>query len=213
MDIKARLKRTFVLCLIGLAIGGAIAAYGILKGEPGTRSADNGGVAGLKIGGPFSLIDQDGHKVTEKVFEKTYTLLYFGFTYCPAVCPTELQKISRALKAVEKDAPDIAASVTPVFISIDPERDTPAVVKDYISSFHPRLKGFTGNPEQIEAVKKLYRVYAVKVQTEGMTDYTMDHSSFIYLLSPSGEVLGIYRIADTADTIAQDIEKLVKPRV
>jgi protein SCO1/2 len=210
MDIKARLKRTFILCLVGLAIGGSMALYQMRQDGAFTKTRSAGaGVAGIEVGGPFTLLDQDGKTVTDAALKDGYTLLYFGFTYCPAVCPTELQKITTALKTVEKESPAIAARVNPVFITIDPERDTPATMKDYISSFHPRLKGFTGTPAQIEAVKKLYRVYAVKVQTEAMNDYTMDHSSFIYLLSPESEVLGIYRTADTADMIAKDIEKLV----
>ncbi|MCD8563024.1 MAG: SCO family protein [Alphaproteobacteria bacterium] len=213
MDIKARIKRTLILCLVGLVLGGLIALFQMrleaVRDDAQTTRSASSGIAGIKIGGPFTLVDQDGHEVTEAAFKDGYTLLYFGFTYCPAICPTELGKITQALKKVETEKPELAARVTPVFITIDPERDTPAVMKDYISAFHPRMKGFTGTSAQIETMKKLYRIYAAKVQTEGMSDYTMDHSSFIYLLSPEGEMLGLYRTEDTANMIAQDIEKFV----
>lgn len=215
MDIKARIKRTFILCLVGLVLGGLIALFqtqrdAALTGGQETRSAGSG-VAGMKVGGEFTLVDQAGHKVTEQALKNGYTLVYFGFTYCPAICPTELQKITTALKDVEKKAPALAAAVNPLFITIDPERDTPAVIKSYLTAFHPRMKGYTGSVEEIEHIKKLYRIYAMKVQMEGSTEYMMDHSSFIYLLSPQGDLLGLYRSEDTADMIAQDIEKFVKP--
>ncbi|MCD8519898.1 MAG: SCO family protein [Alphaproteobacteria bacterium] len=137
-------------------------------------------------------------------------MIYFGFTYCPAICPTELQKITRALKLVEKDEPEALDNLAPIFITVDPERDTPDVLKDYLTLFDPRFTGLTGSVEEIEAVKKAYRIYAAKVEEEGMSDYSMDHSSFIYFLAPDETVLGIYRVNDTAEIIAADIQNNIQ---
>jgi len=204
--MKRRLIRTLILCLVGLAIGGALAAYEIMN-DPRyeTRSAESK-VAGVKVGGAFSLTDQDGKTRTDKDFSDRLKIVYFGFTYCPAICPTELGKITRALKAVEGEDPAALQKLYPVFVTVDPERDTPAVLKDYLSLYHPSFTGLTGTPDQIESMKKAYRIYAAKVQDEGMTEYTMDHSSFIYLLAPDDTVLGIYRAADEADMIVADIK-------
>lgn len=157
-------------------------------------------VAGAAIGGPFTLTDQDGKTVTEKDFPG-WLLIYFGFTYCPAVCPTELQKMA----AVMKKLGSRAGMVQPLFISIDPERDTPAILKGYVPMFDPRLKGLTGTARQIESVKKEWRVYAAKVQDPGASDYTMDHSSFMYLMAPDGRLAALYKAQDKAEDIARDI--------
>ncbi|MCB1651694.1 MAG: SCO family protein [Alphaproteobacteria bacterium] len=167
-------------------------------------------MAGAQLGGPFSLIDQDGKPVTQENFAKDYKLIYFGFTYCPAICPTELQKVARAMNELEQEAPEAAAHLQPIFISVDPERDTPEVMKGYVQQFHPRLIGLTGSPEQVEAAKKAYRVFAKKVQDETMNDYTVDHSSFIYLMSPDDQLLAMYRVNDNAEDLAGDIKKHIE---
>lgn len=204
MDIKARIKRTLILCLIGLGVGAGIGLYQMNFPEETRVAATK--VAGVKIGGPFSLVNQDGVSVTEKTFGGQYKLLYFGFTYCPAICPTELGKITRVLKTLEGENPKLVENVQPIFVTVDPERDTPEVLKDYITSFHPRMVGLTGAVEQIEDAKRKYRIYAAKVQEEGMSDYTMDHSSFIYFIGPDESVLGIYRMDDKAEMMVEEIK-------
>lgn len=159
-------------------------------------------VAGMRVGGPFTLTDHNGKTVTDKDFADKYRLVYFGFTYCPAVCPTELHKMTRALKDL---GPALAAQIHPIFITIDPDRDTVPAMKRYMSLFDPSFTGLTGTPDQIARVLKDWKVYAAKVQQDGMSDYTMDHSSYIYFLSPSGDLLNLFRAADTADTMAQAI--------
>ena len=119
--------------------------------------------------------------------------------------PTELQKISSALKKIEDTANAQAEKIQPLFITVDPERDTPAVMREYVSLFHPRLIGLSGSQAQIDVVKKNYRIYSAKVQSEISEDYSVDHSSFIYFMGPDDAVLGIYRTADDADMIAKDI--------
>jgi protein SCO1/2 len=207
---KARLKRTALLSLLALIVGSGVGYIQIQMAKAPSITGDAPmAVAGADIGGPFTLVDQNGKTVTEKNFGGQYKLIYFGFTYCPAICPTELQKISATLKNIEKNQPDLAAKIQPLFISVDPERDTPAVLKEYVSLYHPRLIGLTGSQAQIDAVKKDYRIYSAKVESENSTDYTVDHSSFIYFMGPDDTLLGIYRSTDDAEMITKDIRKQI----
>ncbi len=210
-NIKKRLVRTLIFSVIALVIGGGVAWWQLStqsarvisssSRETGERPTQ---IAGLKIGGAFTLTDHNGEKVTERSYEGRYKLIYFGFTYCPAVCPTELQKMRQALKGLPAE---LAEKVQPVFITTDPERDSVAVMKDYVSLFDPRLVGLTGTLPQVNHIKKAFRIFAVKVQDEDAQDYTMDHSSFTYLMSPENELVAMYRVKDTADFMARDIEK------
>lgn len=153
---------------------------------------------GVSLGGPFTLVDQAGRTVTERDFAGRMLLVYFGFTYCPDVCPTELGTIASALDAMGP----AGERVTPVFISIDPERDTPAAMADYVSRFHPRLVGLTGSAEQVAQAARAYRVYYAKARQRDTTEYTMDHSSFIYLVGPDGRVRSLFRPETTPEAIA-----------
>jgi protein SCO1/2 len=207
-QIRKRLLRTALLSLAALTVGGLIAFAQIAAGKkPDTNKPEVMKIAGADIGGPFNLTGADGKTVTEKNFEGQFKLIYFGFTYCPAICPTELQKITKVVKRMESEKPDLAARLQPLFITIDPERDTPPVVGEYVKLFHPRLIGLSGSPEQIEAVKKSYRIFAAKVQQDGMNEYTMDHSSFIYLMDPKNQLAGIYRTEDGPELIFDDVRK------
>lgn len=153
---------------------------------------------GITLGGAFSLVNQDGVPVTERDFAGRWMLVYFGFTYCPDVCPTELGTIAAALDAMGA----AGEQVTPVLISIDPQRDTPAQLKDYVSRFHPRMQGLTGTAEQVAEAARRYRVYYARAQRPDQTDYTMDHSSFIYLVGPDGRVRSLFRPETTPEAIA-----------
>jgi protein SCO1/2 len=203
--LKKRLFRLALLCAIGLMIGAGM-GFLQLRGEKNAQVVQKdprpAPMAGVQVGGPYTLVDQDGNTVTDKDFAGKYKLIYFGFTYCPAICPTELQKITGALKELGAEAENIQ----PLFITIDPERDTVPVMKDYVALFHPRLVGLTGSRAQIDAVMKGYRVFARKAQDPGMNDYTMDHSSFIYLMSPDDTLISMYRVEDNADYIVRDIK-------
>lgn len=202
--IRNRLLRILVLVAIGLALGGGFAFVEIMAaGKGGTdRPGIGGSMAGVPIGGPFTLIDHTGKTVTEKDFPG-HKLVYFGFTYCPAICPTELQKIAQVMEELGPRGD----SLQPLFITVDPERDTPQIMQKYVEMFHPRLVGLTGSPAQIEAAVKAYRVYAAKAQDDALSDYTMDHSSFTYLISHDNKLLAIYKIQDKAEDIAQDIAR------
>lgn len=154
-----------------------------------------------KFGGPFTMTDHTGKSVTEKDFTGTYRLMYFGFTFCPAICPTELSKITSTLKLLG----DKAGLIHPIFVTVDPERDTPDKMKDYISLFHPSLTGLSGTPEQTKNMLKEYKIYAAKRDEPGMTEYTMDHSSFIYFMGPDDRLLHIFKMEDNAQLMADTI--------
>ena len=153
---------------------------------------------GVALGGPFTLVDHTGRTVTERDFAGRLMLVYFGFTYCPDVCPTELGIMAAALDAMGP----AAERVTPVLVSIDPERDTPAALADYVARFHPRMVGLTGSAEQVAAAARAYRVYYAKVRPRDSGDYLMDHSSFIYLVGPGGRVRSLFRPETAPEAIA-----------
>jgi len=153
------------------------------------------------IGGPFHLVDQNGQARSDADFHGQYLLVFFGYTNCPDVCPTTLQTITTAMDKLGGDA----AKVTPVFITVDPERDTPAVLKAYAANFTPRLVALSGNPDAIAAAAKVYRIYYKKVG-EG-ADYSMDHTALVYLMGPDGNYLAHFSNEATADDIVKDLRQ------
>ena len=166
-----------------------------------------GGLRGVTapaaIGGPFQLTDQAGQVVTEKSLQGRPTLIFFGFTHCPDVCPTSLFEISEVLRAMGSDADRVNA----YFISVDPERDTDAAMKDYLSSFDPHLKGLTGGPDAVAKVLSAYRVYARKVPLKGEGDYTMDHTALIYLMDRDGHFVSPFNLKRTPEEAAADLKR------
>ena len=177
-------------------------------GRPATVE---GNLAGADVGGPFALVDQDGRAVTDAAFAGRYRLIYFGYSWCPDVCPTDLQRMVVALKAFEARDPERAARIAPVFITVDPARDTPGVLKPYVAAFHPRLVGLTGDATAIEAAKREYRVYASRRDDPGATDatYVMDHSALTYLIGPEGAPINFWSSDQPAERIAADLARLV----
>jgi protein SCO1 len=154
------------------------------------------------IGGPFQLTDQAGQTVTEKDLKGRPTLIFFGFTHCPDVCPTSLFEISEVLKAMGEDADRINA----YFVSVDPERDTTTAMKDYLSSFDPHLKGLTGDPEAVAKVISGFRVYAKKVPLKD-GDYTMDHTALVYLMDRSGNFVAPFNLKRKPEEAAADLKR------
>ncbi|MCK1547298.1 SCO family protein [Bradyrhizobium sp. 147] len=154
------------------------------------------------IGGPFQLTDQNGKTVTDKNMKGKPTLIFFGYTHCPDVCPTSLFEISEVLRAMGKDADKVNA----IFISVDPERDTPEAMKDYLSSFDPHLEGLSGDPAEIAKVITSYRVYAKKVPTKD-GDYTMDHTALIYLMDRDGRFVSPFNLKRTPDEAAAELKR------
>jgi protein SCO1/2 len=164
-----------------------------------------GGVRGVTapaaIGGPFQLTDQAGETVTDKNLEGKPTLIFFGFTHCPDVCPTSLFEISEVLRAMGTDADRVNA----YFISVDPDRDTASAMKDYLSSFDPHLKGLTGDPTAVAKVTSEYRVYAKKVPLKD-GDYTMDHTALVYLMDRDGRFVSPFNLKRTPEEAAADLK-------
>ncbi|NML07359.1 SCO family protein [Sphingomonas sp. G-3-2-10] len=163
------------------------------------------------IGAPFALTDQDGKTVRDTDFAGKYRLIYFGYTFCPDICPTDVQKIGLVMRTLDKEDPQLAAKVQPIFITIDPERDTPAVLKQFVSAFHPRLIGLTGPLPQISAVAKGYAAFFAKVppaQPGGA--YLMNHAAMVYLMGPRGEPLVIMPREMTEAEMIAEIRKWAK---
>ncbi|MDH2384571.1 SCO family protein [Bradyrhizobium sp. CER78] len=156
------------------------------------------------VGGPFTLTDQAGHARTDKEFRGRLMLVYFGFTYCPDVCPTDLQAIGLAL---DKLGPD-GDQVQPVFITVDPERDTASHLAEYVPMFHPRLIGLTGSADAIRQVADAYKVYYARVPLKD-GDYTVDHTAYIYLMDRDGNYLGFFPPGTSADRMVE----IIRPRL
>ncbi|MDG4718782.1 MULTISPECIES: SCO family protein [Thalassospira] len=174
----------------------------------GTETQSSGAAA---IGGPFELVNQDGKTVTEKDFAGKYMLIYFGYTYCPDVCPTELQVMGDALDLMPAD---LANEVTPVFFTVDPQRDTVEGMKAYVPNFHERMVGLTGTVAQTTAAAKTFRVYYAKSIPEGEPEntdaYLMDHSSFVYLMDRNGQFIRHFNYGTTPEDMAKGVSEAVK---
>jgi cytochrome oxidase Cu insertion factor (SCO1/SenC/PrrC family) len=157
------------------------------------------------IGGPFRLTDQTGKTVSDADFRGRYMLIYFGYSFCPDVCPTTLGVMAQAL---EKLGPERARRIVPVFITIDPERDTPQVLGEYMKAFGPSFVGLTGSATAIKDAEKKYRVYAVKKPLE-KGGYGMDHSSVLYLMGPDGKLVSFYDEAISPDDLAKELRQKI----
>lgn len=205
------LKLTAV-ALAALAVGGALAFALLVAPLPQqssqitgpARSGDLPSSGKALVGGPFSLVDQTGKHVTDQDFRGRYLLVFFGYTYCPDVCPAALSVISAAIDQLGP-AGDV---ITPVLITIDPARDTPEKMGAYVKSFHPRFLGLTGSAEEVAKAIKAYRVYAKKAPDErNPADYTMDHSSIVYLMGPGGGLVAFSPEITKADALAEQLRK------
>jgi len=193
--------RRFALIFAASAVAVAAAATLALLLLGPTRDGGGRGVA--LIGGPFELVDHEGRAVREEEFRGRLMLVYFGYTWCPDVCPTELQAMSAALDLLGSDA----KAVAPVFVTVDPERDTPQVMADYRGHFHPSLAALTGTPQQVAAAAKAYRIYYAKAKAERPGEYLMDHSSFVYLMDRKGGYLTHFAPATTPEAMAARIRE------
>jgi protein SCO1 len=167
-------------------------------------------LAGAKIGGPFALTDQDGKPVTDRSFAGKYRIMYFGYTFCPDVCPTTAQAIGAAMRQLDKSDPAVSARVVPVFVTVDPERDTPAVLKQFVAAFYPRFVGLTGDAATIKAVSKEYGVFAAKGQVTGNGGYLVEHSNAAYLMSPDNKPIALLPTDKGAEATADEIKRWVR---
>lgn len=187
-----RISTVLLICSLLLAAAASWLLWRMASAPPPQSAA---------LGGPFRLVDQDGRQRSDADFHGRYVLLYFGYTFCPDVCPTTLAMMANALAKLgaEQDG------IVPVFVTVDPERDTPAVLKAYLANFGPRFVGLTGKPGQIAAVAHAYRVYYAKHPLPG-GGYSVDHSSVIYLLDPKGRFVKFYDDGVSAAALAADLK-------
>jgi protein SCO1 len=167
-------------------------------------------LSGAKMGGAFTLTDQDGHKVSDTQFAGQYRLIYFGYTFCPDVCPLDVQKLMQGYAALEAKDKAAALKIQPIFISVDPARDRPAALKQFVSAFHPRLIGLTGTEAQIEAVAKAYGVYFERTKPDAAGAYLVNHSNNAILYGPKGEPIDIIAQGKSPGEIADQLRRWVK---
>lgn len=207
----AKNRNTFLGPVVALSLAVLmVVAFLAARQHFGPKPGDPGTVSNVSIGGPFALTDQDGKAVTDKDFLGKYMVVYFGYTYCPDVCPTSLSAIGRAMDILDAKAPDKAKRILPVFVTVDPERDTPALMKSYVKNFHPRLTGLTGTVDQTAAAAKAYRVYYAKVVEKGAdpANYLMDHSSITYVMGPDGKFVTHFGHGTTPEAMAEKLAQL-----
>jgi cytochrome oxidase Cu insertion factor (SCO1/SenC/PrrC family) len=189
--------RLLIVIVFAFAFG-SLAAIVMRPGAPAMQSAK------ALIGGPFTLTNQDGQRMTEQDFRGKYMLVAFGYTSCPDICPAELQAMANAMDQLGAKADQ----VNPVFVTIDPERDTVAQIANYVKNFHKRFIGLTGTPEEIKQAARAYRVYYARAEAANSAlGYLMDHSAFIYLMNPQGEYVTHFSSATPSEKIASTIEK------
>jgi protein SCO1/2 len=193
-----------VAALLAVAVAWGAWGFALLAHSPLPASAQEDPLAG-RFGGPFSLVAQDGRRVTERDFAGRFVLVTFGYTHCPDVCPTDLVAMAQALDAVGESG----ERIQPVFVTVDPARDTPALLKEYVASFHPRLLGLSGSEAEVAAAAKAWKVHRRKVLTApgSADDYLVDHGSLIYLMGPDGRFLTLFPANTPGETMAAAIRK------
>ena len=202
MNSRAMIK-PFRSSLIALLAGALL-----LSGCKSAPSPADPPLAGAAIGGPFTLVDKDGKTVRWSDFKGFYRIVYFGYTFCPDACPTDVAVAMRGLDAFAKSHPKEADRIRPIFISIDPARDTPQVLKAYLQAMDPSFVGLTGSNEQIEAAAREFKVFYQKVPTsEG--NYTMDHTAGAYVFDPEGHVRLFVRYGMGVDKVTADLRQLL----
>jgi protein SCO1/2 len=194
-------KTSRVMLILAAFLGGLFLFFGAILFVSG-RVPSPIGQAVAAVGGPFHLEDQNGKPVTDADMKGRPFLVFFGFTHCPDICPTTLFDMSQLFKALGPDADRAGA----LFITVDPERDTPAVLKDYLSNFDPHLRGLTGDETAIKAATKAYRVYAQKVPLEN-GDYTMDHTAVVYLMDKDGHFVAPFNMSRTPAAEATELRR------
>ena len=189
-----------ILLILAAFVTGLVVFTGVFLYASGNLGS--GWQTASGIGGPFKLIDQNGKPITDADIKGRPFLIFFGYTHCPDVCPTTLFDVSEVMRALGEDADRAGA----LFITVDPERDTPAVMKDYLSSFDPRLRGATGDRTAIDAAEKAYRVYAKKVPAEN-GEYSMDHTALVYLMDKQGRFVAPFSLKRRPEDAAADLRR------
>jgi protein SCO1 len=188
-----------LLPVLGAFLAGLVIVLGVFIYLAG-HSISPIGPAAASVGGPFHLEDQNGKPFSDQDMKGRPFLVFFGYTHCPDICPTTLFEMSEVLKTLGKDADRTGA----LFITVDPERDTAAVLKDYLSNFDPHLRGLTGDRPAIDVALKAYRVYAAKIPLKD-GDYTMDHSAAVYLMNKDGRFVAPFNLKQTPEAAANQL--------
>lgn len=199
----------FILVGVLLMVLASVIGYAVMPPAPSTSAADTpiratAGIEGL--GGSWTLTDHDGKTVTDKDVTGTYRLMFFGFTYCPDVCPTELKRLAIVLDMLGDDA----QKIRPLFVTVDPERDTPAVLKEYLARFDAGVTGLTGTIPQIEHMEKIFKVYSAKTENEEYTEYMVNHSALLYFIGPDDNVIHLFHSKNTPEDMANFIRETLR---
>ncbi|ESR27054.1 SCO family protein [Lutibaculum baratangense] len=197
-----RMIRWTAWILVVLFVGATIALYA--SDAFRTQVAEVSGSGRAAVGGEFTMVNDDGETVTQEAFLGRPTVYFFGFTHCPDVCPTALFELSNRMEELGADADRMNA----VFVTVDPERDTPEELHRYLQAFDPRITGLSGSPEQVKDMMQKWRVYAAKVPTES-GDYTMDHTATLYLMDANGEFVGTIAPGESDETALGKLRRLV----
>ncbi|WP_242138066.1 SCO family protein [Sphingomonas sp. TREG-RG-20F-R18-01] len=185
-----------------------LAALPIACSSPITT--DHAPLDGARIGAPFQLTDQDGKPRSDRDFAGRYRIMYFGYTFCPDVCPTDMQTIGAGLRVFEAKNAVRAAKVVPVFVTVDPKRDTPAVLKAFVTAFHPRMVGLTGDPAAVLALAKAYGVAVQADKPNAQGGYLVAHGRFAFLMDPAGKPVALLPQDQTPQAVATELERWVK---
>lgn len=188
----------------------ALAACGVAGPAPAGPSPDGVDLRGARLGGDFALLDKAGRTVRWSDFAGRYRIVYFGYTWCPDICPTDVQRIAQGLRLFARDHPALAAKVQPIFITVDPERDTPAKVGEFAAAFHPDLIGLTGSPAAIEAAKRAFAAASSKGAVQPNGGYLVNHTNLAYLFGPDGKPLGTLPTDKGPEAVAAELAGWVR---
>ncbi len=191
---------------LSLLIAGALALAGCNAAGPTPEPP----LAGAAIGGDFALTASDGRTVRWDDFAGKYRIVYFGYAFCPDVCPTDMQRVAQGLKVLKASDPELAAKIQPIFITIDPDRDTAKVVGEFAAAFSPDIIGLTGTPGQIAATAKTFKVFYAKGEPVEGGGYLVDHSNIVYLFGPAGEPLATLPVDQGGEAVAAELRQWVK---
>lgn len=195
---RSAMPRTLAISLAALLLAAC-------QAQPSSEQAP---LTGAAIGGPFELVNSQGETVRWSDFDGKYRMVYFGYAYCPDVCPLDVQRMMKGYAAFKQAEPELAGAVVPIFVTIDPQRDTPAVVGEFTAAFSDDLVGLTGTPEQIEEAAKAFSVYYAKGQG-GDENYLMDHSRAAYLMGRKGEPIALLPVEDSAEAVEAELVEWV----
>lgn len=199
-----RINKSYPVASLAIALSLALAGCG-----GASQPAEEPPLAGAAIGGDFALTNSKGQTVRWGDFAGKYRIVYFGYTFCPDVCPTDMQRVSQGLKALKASAPDKAGKIVPLFITVDPERDTQAVVGEFAAAFSPDIIGLTGTPDQIAAAAKAFKVFYQKGEAQPGGGYLVDHSNVVYLFGPDGAPIATLPTDKGGDAVAAELARWV----